>query len=112
MSEQGAVRKDDGKPQMYLLCPVALEGVSAVLTMGSKKYSPGNWTKGMLWSRCISSLLRHLLKFMAGEDLDEDSGLPHIDHVLCNAMFLSNYFRRHKDKDDRIKYENSTVSSK
>jgi hypothetical protein len=107
----GALRFDNDKPQTYLLCPIAMEGLSAVLTMGAKKYAPGNWTKGMKWSRCINSLLRHLFKYMAGEDLDKESGLPHIDHVLCNAMFLSNYFRRHKDKDDRIKYEDSNMPS-
>lgn len=97
------LRYDDNKPQLHLLCPIALEGLANVLTIGAKKYSPGNWTKGMLWSRTLSSLLRHTFKFMAGEDLDPESGLPHIDHVLCNAMFLSNYYRRHKALDDRIK---------
>jgi len=101
--ESGALRKDDGKPAMALLDPVALEGLAAVLTFGSRKYAAHNWQKGMSWSRCLSSLLRHTFKFMAGEDIDEESGLPHVDHMQCNTMFLANYYRRHKGLDDRFK---------
>ena len=114
MTEPGGSRFDAGKPMMALLDPVALEGLATVLTMGAKKYAAHNWTRGMLWSRVTGSLLRHLFKFMRGEDYDAESGLPHIDHVLCNAMFLSHYFRMHKSLDDRCKLEvplDSKVSS-
>lgn len=99
------VRKDDGKPQMALLCPIALEACAAVLTFGAKKYAAHNWQKGMAWSRVLNSLLRHTFKFMAGEDVDPESGLPHVDHILCNALFLSNYYRKQKNYDDRYKEE-------
>lgn len=99
----GALRKDDGKLPLSLLDPIALEGCAAVLAFGAKKYAPNNWQKGMAWSRVINSLLRHTFKLIKGEDIDEESGLPHVDHILCNAMFLSNFFRQHKDKDDRYK---------
>lgn len=101
----GALRKDEGKARMELLDPIALRACAAVLTFGAKKYADHNWQKGMKWGRCIGSLLRHTAKFMSGEDLDSESGLPHVDHILCNAMFLSNYFRKHKAMDDRHKPE-------
>lgn len=97
------LRYDDGKPPLTLLDPLALEGTAAVLGFGAKKYSANNWKKGMAWSKVIGSLMRHTLKFISGEDLDPESGLPHVDHIMCNAMFLSYYYRKHKAKDDRYK---------
>ena len=32
---------------------------------------------------------------MDGQENDPESGLPHIGHILCNAMF----YQFHKDKD-------------
>ena len=99
------IRYDSNKVRMELLDPVALEGLAAVLTFGAKKYADHNWAKGMKWSRVTGSLLRHLFKFISGEDIDQESGLPHVDHVMCNAMFLCNYFRRQKAYDDRFNSE-------
>lgn len=103
MSNDVGIRHDEGKTDMSLLCPISLTGTSRILTKGAVKYARHNWTKGMLWSRVIASLLRHLFKFMAGEDIDEESGEPHVDHIACNAMFLQNYYRQHKSFDDRLK---------
>lgn len=102
MSE-GAKRLDTDKPRTDLLDPVALNGIAAVLAFGAKKYAAHNWRKGMNWGRCIASLLRHTFAFMNGEDLDSESGLPHVDHIACNAMFLCRYFRDNKSLDDRFK---------
>lgn len=99
----GAARFDTGKARMDLLSPVAMEGVAIVLAFGAKKYAEHNWRKGMKWGRTIGSLLRHTYKFMAGEDIDLESGLPHVDHIACNAMFLQEYYRTHKHLDDRFK---------
>ena len=113
----GGLRFDAGKPRTDLLSPLALFGVSNVLTRGAIKYGDSNWRKGMPWSKVIGPLLRHILKFMAGEDYDIDknckdcqkkkcvnhTGLPHPDLIATNAMFLSEYFRRHKELDDRYK---------
>jgi hypothetical protein len=106
MSEdKGAVRHDQGKPMPELLSPVAMMGIARVLEFGARKYAANNWRKGMSWSRCVASLLRHTFKFMAGEDVDKESGLPHVDHMACNVMFLQEYFRTKKDLDDRFKIE-------
>jgi Domain of unknown function (DUF5664) len=105
---QKAVRSDAGKARMELLSSTALKGTAAVLEFGSRKYQADNWRKGMEWRRCIGSLMRHLAAFNDGEDLDPESGLPHVDHIACNAMFLQEYFRTHKELDDRYKGDNKT----
>lgn len=86
---------------MDLLPPEALEQVANVLTFGAKKYDRGNWSKGIVYSRILSATLRHITKFMAGEDIDPESGLSHIAHACCNMMFLLHFIRYGKDLDDR-----------
>jgi hypothetical protein len=97
------LRFDQGKPRADLLSPIAMMGLSTVLAHGCDKYGARNWQKGMKWGKVIGSLLRHTFKFMAGEDFDEETGFPHVDHIATNAMFLQEYFRKHKDLDDREK---------
>ncbi len=97
------LRYDGGKPRADLLAPEAMLGIAAVLEVGAKKYAENNWRKGMKWGKTIACLLRHTFYFMAGEDLDKESGLPHVDHIACNAMFLQTYYREFKDLDDRFK---------
>ncbi len=98
-----AIRHNQDKPHMDLLSPVAMFGLAQVLTKGLEKYPGSQWKKGMVWSKVTASLLRHTFKFMAGEDIDPESGCPHVDHIAANAMFLQEYFRKHKDLDDRMK---------
>ena len=95
-------RKDDAeKPRMDLLSPAAMLGTAVVLTFGARKYAANNWRKGIAWGRLTAALLRHTTAFMAGEDTDPESGLPHVDHIACCAMFLQEHFRLRKDLDDR-----------
>lgn len=94
-------KHDQAKPMMNLLDREALEGLAKVLTFGAKKYSAENWRKGLEYSRTTAALMRHLLAFNSGEDLDPESGLPHIDHLGCCWMFLSNATKTRPDLDDR-----------
>lgn len=96
-----AVKHDAGKPQLDLLPALAVFGVGDVLTYGAKKYAAHNWRKGLAWSRLTAAALRHLLAFMRGEDIDPESGLPHIDHALCCLMFLSEFQKTGGGTDDR-----------
>ena len=99
----GGLRYNKGKSRVDLLSPLAMMGTAAVLEFGSKKYAEGNWQKGISWRATIGCLLRHTFKFMMGEDMDPESGLPHVDHIACNAMFLQEYFRTRRSFDDRLK---------
>ncbi len=69
-------------------------GLAQVLTIGATKYADRNWEKGMSWMRVYASLSRHLLLWLSGEDVDDETGLLHMDQVMTNAGFLSTYTRR------------------
>lgn len=99
-ADGGGLRYDDGKIRMELLPFDALRSVAEVLTVGAKKYAPRNWERGMLWSKCVGCLMRHLVSRMMGERLDKESGLPHLAHVAVNALFLLTYELRGAGTDD------------
>lgn len=101
MSEVGGLKFDTDKEPCELLSPVAMLGTAKVLAFGAKKYAVHNWRMGLAWSRIIGAILRHLFAFMRGEDLDHDSGLPHVDHLACEVMFLQEFYQTRKDLDDR-----------
>ncbi len=90
---------DVGKTEKF---PVrALEETVRVLEFGAKKYAKGNWAKGMSWSVCFNSAMSHLTKILVGEKKDEESGLPHRAHLMCNLIFLIGYRSRFPEGDDR-----------
>lgn len=97
------VKHDQGKPRMDLLDADALEGLAAVLTFGANKYAAHNWRGGLAYSRLVAALLRHTFALLRGERIDPESGLPHIDHVGCCWMFLSNQMKTRPDMDDLYK---------
>lgn len=96
-------RFNTGKLRMDLIDPLAMEGLAAVLTRGAVKYSAHNWRDGLPYMEIIASMQRHIMAISRGEDVDSETGLPHADHVQCNAMFLSNMMKTRKDMDDRWK---------
>lgn len=86
---QVGLKFDGGKLQYSLIPPETLRALAQVLTFGAQKYAPGNW---MLvedgQTRYLDALYRHLEAYRLGEELDPESGLPHLSHVLTNAAFL------------------------
>ena len=97
----GADKFDDGKPPLALLPPEALEEVARVLGYGARKYSAWNHREGFAWSRMLSSALRHLSAFNAGEDDDPESGLSHIAHAVCQLLFLQDHIILNLGRADR-----------
>jgi len=96
--DERARRFNGGKTRFDLVDPEFEEGVARVLTFGADKYGEDNWKTSYntehheeFVSGCYASLRRHLHSIRNGEWLDSESGLPHIDHVSCNAMFIRYY---------------------
>jgi hypothetical protein len=98
--EQG-LKHDAGKPRFELLPPNALREVAEVYTFGALKYEDRNWERGISWGRVYGAVQRHLHAFWAGQDLDEESGLPHLAHAAFGLLALLEFSRTHPELDDR-----------
>ncbi len=98
-----AKKFDNEKPRISLIPTGPLIQIAQVLTYGARKYDAYNWTKGMSWSRLIDAKLRHTIAFNAGQDLDPESGLPHLAHSICSDLFLLEFMKTHPELDDRYK---------
>ena len=109
---KGGVKFDLGKTRLGLIAPEFLEGLGRVLTAGAKKYSDHNWSKGMHWTRAYDALLRHTNAWNAGEDLDAESGMPHLWHAAAELMFLVAFEARKSGTDDRFRAEPSARAPK
>lgn len=91
-AEQGQKYKADaGKLRAGLVfegMPRSLLMLAAVLTYGAQKYEPNSWKK-VAGERYVDAKFRHLLEPLAGlGESDEESGILHEAHELCNQMFI------------------------
>ena len=80
---------DTDKADMSLFPLKVVEHVSKVLEFGANKYGRDNWKSCTNKNRILSAALRHLRAYQEDDLIDSESGLPHIDHALCNLVFLS-----------------------
>ena len=81
------VKHDTNKPSISLIPSSLLWEMAKVLDHGAEKYAPHNWRKGIHLSRLISAAMRHIIAFNEGENMDKDSGLPHLAHAACEIAF-------------------------
>ena len=72
----------------HILPGFSVEQVVKVLEFGAAKYAENNWQRvenGV--KRYTSAALRHLFAWSGGQEMDPESGLPHIAHAACSLMF-------------------------
>ena len=85
------MKYDQGKAPIHLVPPECIESAAKVFGFGADKYGAWNWRDDVndtTYGRTYSSLQRHLMAWYSGEDIDPESGLPHIDHALSQLMIL------------------------
>lgn len=87
--EKKALRYNEGKLRWSLVDWKSMEPMVHVLEFGAKKYEEENWKKPMDKKQILNSAMRHLIAMMNGEEIDPESGLSHVGHLMCNAMFYS-----------------------
>lgn len=95
------VKFDAGKRRVDLVPTEAIHALADVLTAGVAKYGENNWRLGMDWSRVYGAAQRHLLAFWGGDDIDPESGMPHLWHAMTNLAFLVSYQALSLGRDDR-----------
>lgn len=99
MSDQ-KIKTSAGKPSLNLIPLSALVGVARVFGYGTTKYAPGNYLRAIdddIGNRYIGGALRHCASLQRPDGLydleslatvDNESGLPEIDHMLCGLIML------------------------
>jgi hypothetical protein len=92
----------NAKDRRFDLVPVGpMDDVARLYAFGANKYSSHNWRKGFDWSLSYAAAQRHLTQFWNGEDLDEESGLPHLASVVFHALALMEFAKSYPEGDDR-----------
>ena len=87
-------KADAGKPRLSLVPTQIIYDIARVREYGDKKYgSTDNW-KTVEKQRYVDAMYRHFLCFVEDPlSVDEESGLPHLWHLECNAAFLSEMYK-------------------
>lgn len=83
------------------LDPSALLTLAEVSGWGAQKYEAHNYLRGYAWSLSFDACQRHLLAFWAGEELDPESGLPHVAHAAWHCLAMLAFLQRGIGTDDR-----------
>lgn len=87
--KEGGTKHDAGKPDLTLLPQEALHSIARAFEYGAKKYTRGNYKKGMAYSRVLAAAFRHGFAYASGEQRDPESGLSHLAHMgACVCMLL------------------------
>ena len=105
LTDDGKGKKyDSGKSMVGTLCrvfPRALLGVGQCIEFGTHKYpNPDNWKLvDGAFTRYQDSMMRHYLKFLAGQEKDSETNLLHLKHMVWNALaVLELYLMENEDE--------------
>lgn len=95
-----SAKADKGKLELSLVNPELVKAVAEVRMYGTEKYGDSeNWRK-VEPKRYVDALYRHLLAYIEGNEVDEESGLSHLAHMACNISFLldKEYLKEHESE--------------
>ena len=87
----------DDKLRWKLLPLEDVEDIVRVYTAGAKKYGPDQWQNlpdGI--RRYKAALLRHLVEFDKGNEIDEETGCRHLAQVCWNAIAMLHISKQQK----------------
>lgn len=102
-SATGSLRFNEGKPEVSQVDPKFIMALADLMTASSKKYGKHNYALGQQYSTPFDSCMRHLMKFMQGENIDEESGKDHLIHAAANIMIMYTSTKLdNPDLDDRF----------
>ncbi len=98
-----AIKKDLNKAPIHLVPSQCIIGVAKVMGFGQDKYDEYNYRKGegLDYMRLYDAAQRHMLAWSLGEDIDPESGLPHLDHAAASIMMLKDLQSRGGKHDNR-----------
>lgn len=96
-------RLNQGKIQTREIDPSFILGIGEVLTKSRAKYDHFNWCRPTKLSTPYESMMRHILAFQSGEDVDKETGSHHLLHAATNIMFMYYHIINNpEESDDRF----------
>ncbi len=111
----GAAKDVAKKLPYHLISKEGMDALATVLQSGiDKGYDPRNWEKGLPLMEChIAPALRHMFKYMNGEDTNVEVGKDgaevrthHLENALAHLMMAVTQIRRNRvELDDRPRKE-------
>ena len=103
LAGDSGAKLDAGKPicgRVLMDFANALMAVSEVGTFGAVKYRIGDWQNVPNgFARYEDAQMRHMLKRGAGEEIDDDSQLPHIYQEAWNCLAKLELYIREQKKE-------------
>jgi hypothetical protein len=91
-----------GKARIDLVPPIAVYSMAEALTHGVDKHGEHNWRQKKIdIVKRTGSALRHIFKFLAGHDIDEDSGVHHLGCAMASLAVVLESINIHSDVDNR-----------
>ena len=93
-----SMKDSKGKTKLSLVPYYGMVAVAKVREYGVKKYGDPDGWKEVSPMEFIDAALRHIGKYLAESDYDEESGLHHISHAACNLMFVADMMQNNHEK--------------
>lgn len=79
----------NAKLPLHLVPMSAMCYMATGLGEGAKKYGPFNYRESDVSTDVyVGAALRHLMAFQDGQDIDQESGNPHLAHALASLAIL------------------------
>lgn len=89
------------KPPLFPIPPVAILQLGLAMESG-RKYGFFNWRERTItFSIYYDAMLRHLFRYLDGEEIDPDSSVHHLAHVMASCAIILDAQANGKFNDDR-----------
>jgi hypothetical protein len=90
------------KPKISDVPVIGIREMGKVFANGARKYGRFNWRDHEVSATVYyDAAWRHLSAFYEGEDIDPESGLPHLAHVMACATIIMDAQAHGKLNDNR-----------
>jgi hypothetical protein len=90
------------KPGLSKVPPLPLFAIGQVMADGAAKYGPMNWRKDPVSaSTYYDAVMRHLMAWWDGQDLDPETAHSHLAHAAANLCILIDAEFNYQLIDDR-----------
>jgi hypothetical protein len=94
------------KVDVSLLPSIAMLHGGHAMMDGARKYGPYNWRDNAVLARVyIAAAVRHINYWASGEELADDSSVPHLGHAIACLAILLDAQATGNLIDDRVKSE-------